>query len=412
VGALRDVGPSGAVVPESREYVCRPERRKCRHSFGRPASSLVGRATRPLSCAHAELPLPRVSALTGESAVPISPSTLFGDDPHRRLNVLTGQWVLVSPHRMKRPWQGRLEEIPAERRPAYDPTCYLCPGNERAGGQRNPQYTGSWAFDNDFAALRAGDTGRTMNTEELLVARQEPGTCRVICFSPRHDLSLPQMEVPAIRGVIDLWAEEYARLGARDDIGHVQIFENKGELMGSSNPHPHGQIWAQQSVPLEPEREGLNLREHHERHRRTLLEDYLRLELEMGERIVCANDAWVALVPFWAVWPFETLVLSRRPVAHLGQLDDHARDLLADVIKQLTARYDALFHVSFPYSAGIHQAPTDGMPHPEWHLHMHFYPPLLRSATVRKFLVGYEMMAEAQRDLTAEAAAARLREVL
>jgi UDPglucose--hexose-1-phosphate uridylyltransferase len=182
--------------------------------------------------------------------------------------------------------------------------------------------------------------------------------------------------------------------------------------MGSSNPHPHGQIWAQQSIPLGPEREGRHQLVHHERHQRTLLEDYLRLELEMQERVVCANDAWVVLVPFWAVWPFETLVLSRRPVSQLGQLDDRERDLLADVIKQLTARYDALFNVSFPYSAGIHQAPTDGKPHAEWHLHLHFYPPLLRSATVRKFLVGYEMMAEAQRDLTAEAAAARLRDVV
>ena len=353
-----------------------------------------------------------MSAPTGGSSAPLSPTALFGNDPHRRLNILTGEWVLVSPHRMKRPWQGQVEEIPPDTRPAYDPKCYLCPGNERAGGQRNPNYTGSWSFDNDFAALRASDTRHALDTDGLLVARQESGICRVICFSPRHDLSLPEMEVPAIRGVVDLWAEEYARLGARDDVGHVQIFENKGELMGSSNPHPHGQIWAQQTIPMQPEREGSRLLAHHERHRRTLLEDYIRLELQVGERLVCANDAWVALVPFWAVWPFETLVLSRRPVSHLGQLDDRERDLLADVIKQLTTRYDALFNVSFPYSAGIHQAPTDGAPHPEWHLHLHFYPPLLRSATVRKFLVGYEMMAEAQRDLTAEAAAARLREVL
>jgi UDPglucose--hexose-1-phosphate uridylyltransferase len=352
-----------------------------------------------------------MSAPTSGSAAPISPTALFGDDPHRRFNILTGEWVLVSPHRMKRPWQGQLEKLPPDERPAYDPTCYLCPGNERAGGHRNPRYTGPWAFDNDFAALRLGDTGQDMNVDGLLVAHQEPGICRVICFSPRHDLSLPQMDVPAIRSVVDLWAEEYARLGARDDVGHVQIFENKGEVMGSSNPHPHGQIWAQQTVPLEPAREWERFGLHYVRHHRTLLDDYLRLELAQQERIVCANDAWVALVPFWAVWPFETLVVSRRPVADLGALDDRERDLLADVVKQLTARYDALFDVSFPYSAGIHQAPTDGDPHPEWHLHLHFFPPLLRSATVRKFLVGYEMMAEAQRDLTPEAAAARLREV-
>jgi UDPglucose--hexose-1-phosphate uridylyltransferase len=341
-----------------------------------------------------------------------SPAAIFGDDPHRRLNVLTGEWVLVSPHRMKRPWQGQIEKLPPVVRPPYDPTCYLCPGNARAGGQRNPEYTGTYAFDNDFAALRPDGVARAQNTDDLLVARQEPGICRVICFSPRHDLSLPQMEVPAIRGVVDLWAEEYERLGARPDIGHVQIFENKGEVMGSSNPHPHGQIWAQQSVPLQPARETEHQLAHHERHGRTLLEDYLRLELELGERIVCANDAWVALVPYWAVWPFEALVVSRVPIPHLGHLEARERDLLADIIKQLTGRYDRLFGVSFPYSAGIHQAPTDGAPHPEWHLHMHFYPPLLRSATVRKFLVGYEMMAEAQRDLTPEAAAARLREVL
>ncbi|MEO6525940.1 MAG: UDP-glucose--hexose-1-phosphate uridylyltransferase [Gemmatimonadaceae bacterium] len=342
-----------------------------------------------------------------------SPSTQpFGDDPHRRLNVLTGEWVLVSPHRMRRPWQGQVEAIPSDTRPAYDPACYLCPGNERAGGQRNPEYKGIFAFDNDFAALRPGGMAREQNTDGLLVARQEPGICRVICFSPRHDLSLPQMDVSAIRGVVDLWAEEYARLGALPEIGHVQIFENKGEVMGSSNPHPHGQIWAQQSVPLLPAREGERLLAHHERHGRTLLEDYLCLELELAERIVCANDAWVALVPFWAVWPFETLVVSRRPVPHLGALDDLERDLLADVVKQLTARYDALFQVSFPYSAGVHQAPTDGEAHPEWHVHLHFHPPLLRSASVRKFLVGYEMLAEAQRDLTPEAAAGQLRDIL
>ena len=349
---------------------------------------------------------------TPAAAPPRSPSAIFGDDPHRRLNVLTGEWVLVSPHRMKRPWQGHVEKLPHQHRPAYDPKCYLCPGNERAGGVRNPDYKGTFAFDNDFAALVPGGSGAEQNVDGLLVAHQEPGICRVICFSPRHDLSLPQMELPAIRAVVDLWADEYARLGARDDIGHVQIFENKGEMMGSSNPHPHGQIWAQKSVPLEPAREGEHLRLHHERYHRTLLEDYLRLELDLQERIVCANDAWVALVPYWAVWPFEALVVSRRPVANVGLLDGRERDLLGDVVKRLTARYDALFDVSFPYSAGIHQAPTDGAAHPEWHLHLHFYPPLLRSATVRKFLVGYEMLAEAQRDLTAEAAAQRLRDVL
>jgi UDPglucose--hexose-1-phosphate uridylyltransferase len=243
----------------------------------------------------------------------------------------------------------------------------------------------------------------------LLLAQPESGVCRVICFSPRHDLSLPELGAPAVRRVVDLWTDEYLRLGSRPDVSHVQIFENKGQVMGCSNPHPHGQIWAQRSIPREPARETINLREHLERHGRTLLDDYLSLELRENERIVCANDGFVALVPFWAVWPFETLVVSRRPAPHLGALGDAERDQLADIIARVTTRYDNLFETSFPYSAGIHQAPTDGVAHPEWHLHVHFYPPLLRSATVRKFLVGYEMLGEPQRDLTPESAAERLR---
>ncbi|MDB4885168.1 MAG: galactose-phosphate uridylyltransferase, partial [Gemmatimonadetes bacterium] len=247
-------------------------------------------------------------------------STL-AEEPHRRLNLLTGEWVLVSPHRMRRPWQGQVEPRADERRPAYDPTCYLCPGNERAGGQRNPQYTGAWAFDNDFAALHPIRAAEDHDSDPLLVARVETGLCRVICFSPRHDLSLPELPVPAIRGVVDLWTEQYLELGAREEIGHVQIFENKGAVMGCSNPHPHGQVWAQGSVPREPARETVRMASHHDRHRRTLLADYLAVELRRGERIVCANDGFVALVPFWAVWPFEILVVSRRPVPHLGALD-------------------------------------------------------------------------------------------
>lgn len=334
--------------------------------------------------------------------------------PHRRWNPLTGEWVLVSPHRTQRPWLGQIERTPAHQRPAYDPGCYLCPGNERARGVRNPSYTGTFVFENDFAALRPralDDSATELRADgDLLVARSESGVCRVICFSPRHDLSLPNMERDAIRRVVDLWAEEYDSLGRRPDINHVQIFENKGEVMGASNPHPHGQIWAQESIPLGPARESERFVEHFGRTGRTLLEDYLAAELRREERIVCANDAFVALVPFWAVWPFETLVVSRRPVPHLSALGDRERDGLAGVLKRLTNQYDALFDVSFPYSAGIHQAPTDGREHPEWHLHLHFYPPLLRSATVRKFLVGYEMLGEPQRDLTAEAAAARLRD--
>jgi UDPglucose--hexose-1-phosphate uridylyltransferase len=329
--------------------------------------------------------------------------------PHRRLNPLTGEWTLVSPHRARRPWQGHVEALPPLRRPAHDASCYLCPGNERAGGARNPEYTGVFVFDNDFAALRPDTPAAETNVGGLLVARGESGICRVICFSPRHDLSLAEMETGAIRGVVDVWAEQYAELGTRPDIGHVQIFENRGEAMGCSNPHPHGQIWAQRSLPMLAQREGERQAEYLVRHGRTLLGDVLALELEREERLVCANDHFVALVPFWATWPFETLVVSRRPAPDLTALGDDERDGLADLLRRLTARYDNLFGVPFPYSAGFHQAPTDDAPHPEWHLHMHFLPPLLRSATVRKFMVGYEMLAEAQRDLTPESAAERLR---
>ncbi|GAC1657294.1 MAG: UDP-glucose--hexose-1-phosphate uridylyltransferase [Gemmatimonadaceae bacterium] len=347
------------------------------------------------------------------STVPGVASALeaLAETPHRRRNILTGEWILVSPHRASRPWQGQIESIPLATRPPYDANCYLCPGNVRANGKQNPAFTGTHVFTNDFGAMHPGETTAEVHVGQLLVARGEVGICRVICFSPRHDLSLPAMERAAIRQVVDVWAEESERLGHRPDIGHVQIFENKGEMMGCSNPHPHGQIWAQHAVPLEAAKEAERSREYYERFGRTLVGDYLALEIQQEERIVCANDGFVAVVPFWAVWPFETLVVSRRPVPHLASLSDDERNHLADLVKRLTTRYDRLFNVSFPYSAGFHQAPTDGLAHEEWHLHAHFYPPLLRSATVRKFLVGYEMLGEPQRDLTPEAAAARLREV-
>ncbi|HHX43060.1 MAG TPA: UDP-glucose--hexose-1-phosphate uridylyltransferase [Chloroflexi bacterium] len=336
------------------------------------------------------------------------PEFSLAEHPHRRYNPLTKQWILVSPHRTKRPWLGQVETAPVERRPTYDPMCYLCPGNERAGGVRNPPYRGTFVFDNDFAALLPGVPAGEYRHGDLLWARAEPGLCRVVCFSPDHSLTLAAMEIGDVRRVVDVWTEQYAEIGARPEIGYVQIFENKGAIMGSSNPHPHGQIWASASVPQEPAVEGAAQAEYLARHGRCLLCDYLAVEADARERIICENEGFVALVPFWATWPFEAMILGRRHAASLLDLTDDERTALADILKRLTTRYDNLFQVSFPYTMGIHQQPTDGAPYPAWHLHLHAYPPLLRSATVKKFMVGYEMLANPQRDLTPEAAAARL----
>ncbi|WP_430817522.1 UDP-glucose--hexose-1-phosphate uridylyltransferase [Carboxylicivirga sp. RSCT41] len=335
----------------------------------------------------------------------------FTEHSHRRYNALTGDWVLVSPHRTKRPWQGKVEKPAIEQRPEYDEKCYLCPGNERAGGHKNPEYKDVFVFQNDFSALVPDIPEGNYTNGELFRAESERGFCKVICFSPRHDLTIPEMEVENIKKVVDLWCEQYEEIGALDYIKHVQIFENKGDIMGCSNPHPHGQIWGQYSVPVEPAKEALKQKEYFDKHGKTLLEDYVADELKSGERILVENEHFVALVPFWATWPFEAMIVSKRAVSNLTQLSDDERTALADAYKKLTVMYDNLFEVSFPYSAGIHQAPTDGEEHPEWHLHMHFYPPLLRSATVKKFMVGYEMMANAQRDITAEQAAQRLRDL-
>ena len=327
---------------------------------------------------------------------------------HRRLNALTGDWILVSPHRALRPWQGQQEPPEAGQRPEYDPGCYLCPGNTRANGAVNPQYASTFVFDNDFAALQP-DVPAGSVQRGLLRAESETGLARVICFSPRHDLTLPEMSTAEIRNVVDVWTREYLEIGAREDINYVQIFENKGQIMGCSNPHPHGQIWAQRTVPVEPAKETVRQAAYWNEHGRSLLTDYLATELEEKTRVVLENEHFVVLVPFWATWPFETLLLPRRHVTSIEQLTDAEKDAFADALRRLTIRYDNLFQLSFPYSAGLHQRPTDGEQHPEWHLHLHFYPPLLRSATVKKFMVGYEMLANPQRDVTPEWAAERLR---
>jgi len=331
------------------------------------------------------------------------------NSPHRRLNPLTGEWVLVSPHRAKRPWLGQVEKPPLENLPQYDPTCYLCPRNDRAGGIKNPDYSSTYVFDNDFAALLPEADPVQDADHPLLAAISERGLCRVVCFSPRHDLTVPELDAADVARIIATWAEQSGQLGAHDFIRHVQVFENKGAMMGCSNPHPHSQIWANEHIPNEPARELDHQKEYFDRQGRTLLSDYLAEEHRRKERILFANDHFTALVPYWAVWPFETMVIAHRNFPRLTDLTAAETDALADIYKRVTTRYDNLFEMSFPYSMGFHQAPFDGEPHPEWTLHMHFYPPLLRSATVRKFMVGYEMLAMPQRDITPETAAERLR---
>jgi UDPglucose--hexose-1-phosphate uridylyltransferase len=334
------------------------------------------------------------------------------EHPHRRYNPLSREWVLVSPHRTKRPWQGQVEKTAREEKPSYDPTCYLCPGNPRAGGAKNPPYTSTFVFTNDFAALLPEVPQEEWRVDDLLIARGEPGICRVVCFSPRHDLTVAGMELADIRTVVDVWVEQYLELGAIPWINSVQIFENRGDMMGASNPHPHCQIWSNSTLPNELAREQDSLLAYRARHGSCLLCDYVAKEAALRERVVCENEEFLAVVPFWAVWPFETLVMSRRHLTAMDQLTDAERTSLAAIMKSLTSRYDRLFDVSFPYSMGFHQRPTDGEAHAEHHFHAHYYPPLLRSATVRKFLVGYEMLATPQRDITPESAAARLRAVL
>jgi UDPglucose--hexose-1-phosphate uridylyltransferase len=330
--------------------------------------------------------------------------------PHRRYNPLLDEWVLCSPHRLQRPWQGQVEDEVPQTRPRHDPGCYLCPGNARAGGQTNPDYAATYVFDNDYPALLPESASPSTDEGGLLVSEPATGRCRVICFSPRHDLTLAEMDAGEIRPVVDTWAEETAKLGSDPAVGYVQVFENKGAMMGCSNPHPHCQIWATGHVPLVPARKLGTQRAWSERHGRDLVGDYLDRELAAGERSVCRNHHWVALVPWWAVWPFEVMLIPVRRVPDLPSLGAEEREALADILRRVSVRYDNLFRTSFPYSMGFHGRPTDGEDHPEWRLHAVYFPPLLRSATVRKFLVGFELAAEPQRDLTAEDAAARLRE--
>lgn len=328
------------------------------------------------------------------------------EHPHRRLNPMTGDWVLVSPHRAKRPWQGQSETPDTEVRPSHDPDCYLCPGNRRVNGEQNPSYESTFVFDNDFAALKS-DTPQVSADDPLFTMASEQGCSRVICFSPDHGKTLPELSIPELTSIIDCWRDQTQELGR--DYRWVQVFENKGAMMGCSNPHPHGQIWAQQQLPSLAARKLERFGEYYQTHGRAMLADYVEREAEHREREVFRNQDWLVVVPYWAAWPFETLVLPRFELARLSDLKPSQYELLAEAVQRLTTLYDNLFRVSFPYSMGWHGAPFDQNDHPEWRVHAHFFPPLLRSATVRKFMVGYEMLAEAQRDLTPEQAAERLR---
>ena len=335
-------------------------------------------------------------------ATPFDPT----NDPHRRYNPLLGEGVLVSPHRAKRPWQGQSEEPSNEQKPSYDPNCYLCAGNTRINGEINPDYTGTFVFENDFAALKK-DTEDASESEGLFQFQTEQGCSRVICFSPDHSKTLPELTNDQRMQVVDCWKKQTADLGQQYQ--WVQVFENKGAMMGCSNPHPHGQVWAQQHLPSDPAKKLTQLGEYYSTYSRPLLLDYARQEVEKQERVVCQNNHWVVVVPYWAAWPFETLLLPLFDVQSLDSISDQQTESLAEIIGEITTRYDNLFETSFPYSMGWHSAPFDNQAHPEWTLHAHFFPPLLRSASVRKFMVGYEMMAEAQRDLTPEQAADRLK---
>ena len=335
-------------------------------------------------------------------------NTDLQDYSHKRYNILTGEWVLVSPHRAKRPWQGQNEEISTAQRPKHDPSCYLCAGNTRINGEKNPDYKDVFVFTNDFAALQKSSPKFSVN-EGLFKAESEQGICKVICFSPDHSKSLADMAIEDIDKVVKTWQKEYSVLGSNEMVNYVQIFENKGAVMGCSNPHPHGQIWSQSTLPNEVDKKDQQQKVYYSENRRSILSDYLTQELEAKERILYQNDHFVVLTPFWAIWPFETMIVPKRHHRHIAEISEDERIGFADAISKITRAYDKLFECSFPYSSGIHQAPTNGDSNDHWHWHMSFYPPLLRSATVKKFMVGYEMFGSPQRDITAEQAAERLK---
>ena len=338
-------------------------------------------------------------------------NTDLQDYSHKRYNILTNEWVLVSPHRAKRPWQGQNEEVLNEVRPTYDKSCYLCAGNTRVNGEENPKYVDVFVFTNDFAALQ-NDSKSFKKEDGLLIAHSEQGICKVICFSPDHSKSLADMDTKDIAKVVEAWQNEYKTLGENEEINYVQIFENKGAVMGCSNPHPHGQIWSQSTLPNEVYKKDQQQLKYFKKTNKTLLEDYVTQELEKNERIIFENDAFVLLVPYWAIWPFETMIIPKRHQQSILEMSNQESILFAEAISVLTKAYDKLFNCSFPYSSGIHQAPTNRKDNKYWHWHMSFYPPLLRSASVKKFMVGYEMFGSPQRDITAEIASQRLKELI
>jgi UDPglucose--hexose-1-phosphate uridylyltransferase len=332
---------------------------------------------------------------------------IFKQSSHRRKNILTGEWVLVSPHRTKRPWQGMQEQGKELKTLEYDSNCYLCPGNTRANNEINPDYKNTYSFINDFSAIL--DVKIENFKDNLLEAHTESGICKVLCYSPNHSLTMSQMDESEIVSIIKLWQKEYKDLGSIENINNIQIFENKGESMGCSNPHPHGQIWAQKSIPTEILKKQNNFKKFYENNNQSMLLAYIKKELELKERIIYENESFVALVPFWAVWPYESMVITKNHRKSILELNEKEVTDYANILKILTTKYDNLFQTSFPYSTGIHQAPTNNEQNKEWHMHMSFYPPLLRSASIKKFMVGYEMFGEPQRDITPEQAAESLR---